>query len=75
MVSEEYFHSVWSERGTVVLSVEETSRELGIEVDSGSTPTAMLVGKKACGDGAVLCRCERETSFLIYVSRLTWALY
>src|SRR5258706_8680809 len=33
------------------------------------------MGKKARGDGATLCRCSRESSFLVYVSPLTWALY
>ena len=33
------------------------------------------MGKKACGDGATLCRYWRESTFLLYVSRLTWALY
>ena len=32
------------------------------------------VGKKAYGDGATLCRYWRESSFLVYVSRLTWDL-
>ena len=46
-VSEEYFQSVCSEEETVVLSVEETSRELGVDVDSDNALTTVLAwGKK-----------------------------
>ena len=46
-VSEEYFHSVCPEERTVVLSVEEVTRELGFEDDTGSTLKIMMAwGKK-----------------------------
>ena len=46
-VSEEYFRTVCSEEETVVLSVEETARELGLDLDYGNALTTMLAwGKK-----------------------------
>ena len=46
-VSEEYFHSVCSEKETVALSVEVTARELGIDMDRDNALSIILAwGKK-----------------------------
>ena len=46
-VSEEYFHSVCSEEETVALSVEETAKELGVDMNRDGVLTIISVwGKK-----------------------------
>lgn len=46
-VSEEYFHSVCSEEETVALSVEETAKELGVDMNHDSVLAIILAwGKK-----------------------------
>ena len=65
-VSEGYFHSVCSEKETVVLSVEETSRELSIDVDSGSALTTMLTWAKKLAEMGQPCVDVKGRPIFIY---------
>ncbi len=65
-VSEEYFHSVCSEEQTVVLSVEEISRELGIDVDSGSALTTMIAWGKKLAEMEQPCVDVRGRAVFLY---------
>ena len=65
-VSEDYFHSVCSEEETVVLSVEETAKELGVDQDNGSALTTILAWGKKLAEMETPCVEVRGRAILIY---------
>jgi hypothetical protein len=65
-VSKEYFDSVCSEEETVVLSVEETAKELGVDMDQDSALTTILAWGKKLAEMEQSCVDVRGRSVFMY---------